>query len=96
MGDSWGPRIAWLRDTLYGSIAKGRIELVSPAALPEGAKVEVIVQPNDEESAFEAELLQEGVISFCSDNGSTERFRDYHPVPVEGKPVSETIIEERR
>jgi hypothetical protein len=44
-------------------------------------------------------LLKEGVISSIPrppTEAEIKAFRDYQPIDVEGKPLSETIIEERR
>lgn len=42
-------------------------------------------------------LLAEGVIkTLPTRNGRPPELRDFKPITVEGKPVSETIIEERR
>lgn len=44
-------------------------------------------------------LLQRGVISRIPPNATEAdiaRFRAWKPVPIEGKPLSETIIEDRR
>ena len=45
-----------------------------------------------EKSLFEAGLLSE----MKTPDRDAESFRAYQPVTVKGKPVSETIIEERR
>ena len=44
------------------------------------------------QSLFEAGLVSE----IKTPDRDLESFRRYKPVPVKGKPVSETIIEERR
>ena len=49
------------------------------------------------EELFEQKLLEAGLISEIPKRSPTpEHFRDFKPVEVKGKPVSETIIEERR
>lgn len=51
------------------------------------------------EDEFEQHLLAAGVISKVKPQISEEelaRFRAYRPIEVEGKPVSETLIEDRR
>lgn len=51
------------------------------------------------EDEFEQHLLAAGVISEVKPPISEEelaRFRAYRPIEVEGKPVSETLIEDRR
>lgn len=48
---------------------------------------------------FEQHLLASGVITDIPPpptEADIEAFRNYKPITVEGKPVSETIIEERR
>jgi hypothetical protein len=49
------------------------------------------------EELFEQKLLEAGIISEIPKRLPTpESLRDFKPVAVKGKPVSETIIEERR
>lgn len=51
------------------------------------------------EDEFEQHLLASGVITEIPPpptKADIEAFRNYKPITVEGKPVSETIIEERR
>lgn len=51
------------------------------------------------EDEFEQHLLDAGVISEVKPPITDEelaRFRAYRPIEVEGKPVSETLIEDRR
>jgi hypothetical protein len=51
------------------------------------------------EGEFEQHLLVAGVISEVKPRISEEelaRFRAYRPIEVEGKPISETLIEDRR
>lgn len=51
------------------------------------------------EDEFEQHLLASGVITEIPQaptDAEIEAFRNYKPITVEGKPVSETIIEERR
>lgn len=52
---------------------------------------------DDLEDAFEQELVAEGILSEVKPLAidSTE-YHSYKPITVEGKPLSETIIEERR
>lgn len=50
------------------------------------------------EDEFEQHLLASGVITEISPpptEAEIEAFRNYKPITVEGKPVSQTIIEER-
>ncbi len=47
--------------------------------------------------AFEQAMLEAGLFSeIRRPEIDVEEFRSYKPIKVEGKPVSETIIEERR
>ncbi len=49
------------------------------------------------EDAFEREMIAEGFLGEVKPlPGDDPKFYDYRPVTVTGKPVSETIIEERR
>jgi hypothetical protein len=51
------------------------------------------------EDEFEQHLLETGVISELKPPITEEelaRFRAYKPIEVKGKPVSETLIEDRR
>lgn len=49
------------------------------------------------EDLVEQRLLERGVISEIPKRlPDPEQYRDFKPVEVKGKPVSETIIEERR
>jgi hypothetical protein len=52
-------------------------------------------QPQEEELA--RVLLQAGLINELKLHGvDAQLYRQYEPIPVVGKPVSETLIEERR
>lgn len=52
---------------------------------------------DDLEDAFERELMAEGVLGEVKPLPDNDpEFYAYRPVTVTGKPVSETIIEERR
>ena len=43
------------------------------------------------------QLVAEGLLSHIPPKGKDiERFRRWEPIPIKGKPLSETIIEERR
>jgi hypothetical protein len=56
-------------------------------------------KPTITEDEFEQYLLASGVITEIPPpptEAEIEAFRNYKPITVEGKPVSETIIEERR
>lgn len=56
-------------------------------------------KPPMTEDEFEQHLLEAGVISEVKPPITEEelaRFRAYRPIEVKGKPVSETLIEDRR
>ena len=49
------------------------------------------------EDELERVLLAKGIISSIPDRAAyTDEDEDFEPIEVEGKPLSETIIEERR
>ena len=52
------------------------------------------------EDEFERELAAEGLIGtpppLREDPEELQKYRDYKPIKVEGQPLSEMIIEERR
>ena len=50
---------------------------------------------SDEEELFLQALLQAGLITEIKRPNRTKK-RDQQPVPIKGRPLSETIIEERR
>ena len=60
---------------------------------------EEVIAPASDEERLETELLQkmlaEGLITHIPE-GISDEDDDFEPIEVEGKPLSETIIEERR
>ena len=49
------------------------------------------------EEEFEQEMLREGILDYIPPvDMDVKSFEEWEPVEVKGKPVSETIIEERR
>lgn len=58
------------------------------------------VSEDEREAAFESDLAAEGFISPVQPLTATEeevrQYRAYQPIKVEGQPLSEMIIEERR
>jgi hypothetical protein len=55
--------------------------------------------PVSEDEKLAVELLKKGIILTIPPKPTPEeiaRFNAWKPVPIEGKPLSETIIEERR
>jgi predicted Zn-dependent peptidase len=73
---------------------------LSPAELEQVRKIvdELLAsQTQDAERELAQRLLAAGLLSEIKPpSRDVESFRRYQPVKVEGKPVSETIIEERR
>ena len=53
-------------------------------------------KPQMSEEEFAQYLLAEGIISRIPSGETDEEFDDYEPVVVEGEPLSEMIIRERR
>lgn len=54
-------------------------------------------KPLSDEDEIELDLLKEGILdSVPPATPDQKSFDEWKPVPVPGKPVSETIIEERR
>jgi len=54
-------------------------------------------KPMTKEEELEWELFRAGMLSEIKPRVvDVERYRNYKPIEVKGKPVSETIIEERR
>lgn len=53
--------------------------------------------PGEDEDQLERQLLADGILDqIPSPITSTTDYRQWQPIPWEGKPVSETIVEERR
>lgn len=78
-------------------------ELREVRELADSMLAEPVAEPqtDDElEDAFERELAAEGFIAPVSPPAATDEqvreFRSYRPITVEGQPLSEMIIEERR
>ncbi len=56
-------------------------------------------QPLTPEDELSLRLLRDGVIEHIPHpltEADIKAFEEYQPVPIEGKPLSETVIEERR
>jgi hypothetical protein len=54
-------------------------------------------EPLSEEEKLELEMLKEGILdSVPATPFDQKTFEEWVPVTIEGKPLSETIIEERR
>jgi hypothetical protein len=97
--------------TVYRGVVRGnRVELTEPADLPDGTEVEVrVVSPSEKspasaqdmderarEDAFERRLLELGLISHIPSRDPDPPWLDRTPVDIDGPPLSQTIIEERR
>jgi hypothetical protein len=76
------------------------IKALTPAEIAQvRQKVEELLaaQTEDVERTLKQSLLEAGLLSeIKTPDRNAESFRAYQPVTVNGKPVSETIIEERR
>ena len=96
---------------VYRGIVKGNVVVFTePAGLPDGAEVEVRVvlaveaSPPDamsaderaREDAFERRLLARGLISGIPIREPDPPWIDRTAIDVDGPPLSQTIIEERR
>jgi hypothetical protein len=84
-----------------------KVILQEPVSLPANTEVEVYIPDigddalsstygslKEREATFWQKLLEMGLIKKVVSR--PKNFRPFTPVPVQGKPVSETIIEERR
>jgi predicted DNA-binding antitoxin AbrB/MazE fold protein len=58
--------------------------------------VEPLASPQAAEDEVEEELIREGALSVPSTLADPTAFQRWKPVTIAGKPVSQTIIEERR
>jgi len=47
-------------------------------------------------SEYERKLIEKGLLSGLPPGIPAEDYRSYEPVKVRGKPISESLIEERR
>jgi len=71
-----------------------KVKELIDSLLESAVDAQKVLSPED---LLEQRLLERGVISEIPMRLPTpERFRDFKPIEVKGKPVSETIIEERR
>jgi hypothetical protein len=91
--------------TVYRGIVRGKtVILTEPVDLPDGAVVEVRVavpapakaEEREREEAFMRHLLEIGLIWAIPPKLPDPPGLDRTPIPVEGRPVSETLIEDRR
>jgi hypothetical protein len=95
--------------TVYQGIVKGNVVLLPEEVhLQDGTKVEVTVVPANiqghrspesleaAEEAFKQHLLEAGLILEIKRPPLTEPEGNRRPIKVKGKPMSQTIIEDRR
>ena len=57
---------------------------------------QISLTPEEIERKIQEEMLAEGLVSEIKPPRSAIGKRDFMPIEIEGKPISETIIEERR
>jgi hypothetical protein len=87
------------RVTLEQAVAMARqLDLIERLKLRHALDQMIAERPEeDPEMTFKQLLFEQGLISEIRQPPTTDDLRiERHPVPVEGKPVSETIIEDRR
>lgn len=85
--------------TYRGHVHNGRITLDEPVKLPEGAAVniELLDQPRGGQvPSPEQDLISRGLLRAVPQGKDLARFRAWLPAQIDGKPLSQTIIEERR
>ena len=88
---------------MYQSVAgiyqNGKIEPTEPLKLPERTRVIITVlpekQPEDADSRFLERLRARGVISEIPQENEWKSKQKVKRVKIRGKPLSETIIENR-
>ena len=54
------------------------------------------IEPDPARQALFREMVEEGDLELPSESFDLKAFLRYRPIKVKGKPISETIIEERR
>ena len=74
------------------------IRLPEGVSIPRGSKVEVRVYDpaQGNEDLFQQNLLQMGLLSELKSSSTPLPQEDREPISVDGQPLSEMIIEERR
>lgn len=80
---------------IHGVVRNGVVVLPRGADLPEGVEVEVRVLGDPGEDAFQRHLLETGLVTKLPTRSLSDGKRP-RPAKVEGRPLSEQIIEERR
>jgi len=76
------------------------VRLLEPVDLAPDTPVEVLI-PEDaaewgQEQAFLKRLMEEGLLAPTRLTPSAREEEPFEPVPIQGAPLSQTIIEERR
>lgn len=73
-----------------------KINLLEALALPPNTPVQLTIWQENagQEAQYWQRLIESGLIKEVRPHA--EQLPSFTPVPVEGKPVSETILEERR
>jgi hypothetical protein len=80
-----------VRSPCYANKSRGQLRSQLDALVPSALKIEEL------EDEFERELMADGILGDVKPLPDYDlEFHAYRPVTVTGKPVSETIIEERR
>jgi hypothetical protein len=72
------------------------VVLVEPLNLPPNTTVEVLIIPEpqeDGETTYWERLADLGLLTTGPTESAPEAFE---PIPIQGEPISETIIQERR
>ncbi len=57
---------------------------------------QISLTPEEIDRKIQEEMLAEGLVSEIKPPRTKTSKRDFMPIEIEGKPISETIIEERR
>jgi predicted DNA-binding antitoxin AbrB/MazE fold protein len=86
-----------MSETIKAIYKNGIIELTEPVKIAEGAEVYVVVPKMTKSTAYRTvldELRREGFLDFDSQT-IAQPFRKRRRGRYKGKPVSETIIEDR-
>jgi hypothetical protein len=82
---------------IRGRYTGKNIILFDPISLPPDTEVEILiseVQSDSQEQKYWEELMSLGLVKETQPNSTDEE--PFVPVTISGKPLSETIIEERR
>jgi hypothetical protein len=86
----------------YGVIKDNRVVLDDDVQLADGTRVEVRPQPADSRDAARAEemvkerLRTAGVLAPAAPAAPDDAEEEIEPAPVDGEPLSQMIIRERR